>query len=127
MLKYTNTEKTSAMFNGASFSLDAPENWASIGDAPTREAVLAWLAEGNTPEPADTPMQPTKSELAQQQIDAIEAKTMMNRAVREGMLAMTEFVAATQKVTPDMLYVQNAAYKAVKDTDNQVKQLRKLL
>ena len=53
MLKYTNTDKTSATFNGASFSLDAPENWASIGDTPTREAVLAWLAEVNEPEPAD--------------------------------------------------------------------------
>jgi hypothetical protein len=127
MLKFTNTEKTSATFNGASFSLDAPENWASIGDTPTREAIMAWLAEGNTPEPADPIPVPTQAQIAQDQINAIEAKTMMNRAVREGMLAMTEFAAATQKITPDILYQQNAAYKAVKNVDNQIRQLRALL
>lgn len=50
MLKYTNLEKTAAQFNGAFFSLSAPEDFTSIGDGPTREQVLAWLAEGNTPE-----------------------------------------------------------------------------
>lgn len=50
MLKFTNPEKTSAEFNGAFFTLSSPENWNSIGDSPTREAVLAWLASGNTPE-----------------------------------------------------------------------------
>lgn len=53
MLKFTNTEKTLAAFFGASFSLAAPEDWASIGDTPTREAVLAWLAAGNKPLPVD--------------------------------------------------------------------------
>lgn len=73
---------------------------------------------------------PTKQEIsaqAQQEIDTIEAKTMMNRAVREGMLAMTEFVASTKGVTPDLLYTQNAAYKSVKDVDKQISQLRKKL
>lgn len=50
MLKYTNIEKTAAQFNGAFFSLTAPEDFTTIGDGPTREAVLAWLAEGNVPE-----------------------------------------------------------------------------
>lgn len=50
MLKYTNLEKTAAQFNGAFFSLATPENFTSIGDGPTREQVLAWLAEGNVPE-----------------------------------------------------------------------------
>ena len=68
MLKYTNTEKTSATFNGASFGIDAPENWASIGDTPTREAVLAWLAEGNTPEPADTIPEPTPAQLRKREL-----------------------------------------------------------
>lgn len=49
MLKYTNTTKTSAQFNGAFFTLAAPEDFASIGDGPTRDAVLKWLAAGNTP------------------------------------------------------------------------------
>ena len=50
MLKYTNIEKTEAQFNGAFFSLAAPEDFTSIGDGPTREAVLSWLAKGNVPE-----------------------------------------------------------------------------
>lgn len=50
MLKYTNPEKTAAQFNGAFFSLAAPEDFSTIGDGPTRESVLAWLAEGNVPE-----------------------------------------------------------------------------
>ena len=68
MLKFTNQEKTAATFNGAPFSLDAPENWASIGDTPTREAVLAWLAEGNTPEPADTIPEPTPAQLRKREL-----------------------------------------------------------
>lgn len=50
MLKFTNLEKTTAQFNGAFFSLTAPEDFSTIGDGPTREKVLAWLAEGNVPE-----------------------------------------------------------------------------
>ena len=53
MLKYTNTQKTAASFNGAYFTLSAPEDFESIGDGPTRRAVIDWLAAGNTPEPAD--------------------------------------------------------------------------
>lgn len=63
MLKFINAEKTAASFNGASFALDAPENWESIGDGPTREAVLAWLAEGNIPAPMDVPPPPTPADL----------------------------------------------------------------
>lgn len=70
---------------------------------------------------------PTPAEIAQQQIDAIEQKTLMNRAVREGMLATAEFIAATKGVTPDLLYIQNDAYKAVKDVDTVISQLRKKL
>lgn len=55
MLKFTNTEKTSATFNDASFSLDAPEDLASIGDTPTRDAVRDWLAAGNQALPLDPP------------------------------------------------------------------------
>ena len=55
MLKFTNQEKTAATFNGSSFVLASAEDLGSIGDGPTREAVLAWLALGNTPLPADPP------------------------------------------------------------------------
>lgn len=57
MLKYTNTAKTTAQFNGASFSLAAPEDFSSIGDGPTREAVLKWIAAGNVPVPVPPPTQ----------------------------------------------------------------------
>ena len=51
MLKYTNLEKTGAQFNASFFSLAAPEDFSTIGDGPTREQVLTWLAvEGNMPE-----------------------------------------------------------------------------
>lgn len=51
MLKFTNTERTCATFNGTSFCLASAEDWDSIGDIPTQEAVKAWLAAGNTPDP----------------------------------------------------------------------------
>lgn len=55
MLKFNNIDKTSATFDGVTLALASPEDWESIGDTPTREAVLHWLSEGNTPEPADVP------------------------------------------------------------------------
>lgn len=55
MLKFTNLDKTAATFNGAYFSLAAPEDWNSIGDGPTREAVKKWLNDGNPALPKDPP------------------------------------------------------------------------
>ena len=55
MLKYTNTQKTAAQFNGAFFSLAAPEDFNSIGDSPTRDAALAFLAAGNAAEVVTQP------------------------------------------------------------------------
>ena len=63
----------------------------------------------------------------QRQIVVIEIKTQMNRAMREGMLGAAEFVAATKGVTPELLYTQNDSYKAVRDVDKQIAQLRRLL
>lgn len=61
MLKISNIEKTSYSFNGTHFNVTLTESgepdWNSIGDGPTREAVLAWLADGNMPEPAFTEAQ----------------------------------------------------------------------
>lgn len=53
MLKFTNIEKTTAIFDGKYLSLSSDSDWASIGDGPTRDAVQAWIAAGNMPEPAD--------------------------------------------------------------------------
>lgn len=58
MLKYTDSKKLNAVFNGISISLAAPEDWNSIGDTPTRDAVLSWIAAGNTPELATPPVSP---------------------------------------------------------------------
>lgn len=55
MLKFTNYEKTAAQLNGSFFTLSSPENWDSIGDGPTREAVLKWLKDGNLALPKDPP------------------------------------------------------------------------
>lgn len=75
MLKFNNIEKTSANFNGASFTLTTPEDWDSIGDGPTRESVLAWLAiEGNVPELFVAPPPPTTAEIKASQWEAIKAK-----------------------------------------------------
>jgi hypothetical protein len=70
MLKFTNADKTAALFNNVSFSLATPENWQSIGDSPTREAVLAYLAEGNTPQLMDTPSLATLKQALILKIDA---------------------------------------------------------
>ena len=56
IIKYTNAEQTAILINGEhSTGLSAPGAWESIGDGPTREAVLAWIAAGNVPEPYQPP------------------------------------------------------------------------
>jgi hypothetical protein len=85
-LKYTNTERTSATFNGASFSMSAADDWDSIGDGPTREAVKEWLAEGNLPLPVDPPTIAELNAPILAEIAAEEAK--QNRAVREALLLL---------------------------------------
>lgn len=91
MLKYTNTQKTAASFNGAYFTLSAPEDWESIGDGPTRRAVLDWLAAGNTPEPADpAPPAPPKQFTSLEYLDlfteseqlAVATAAMTNATVK---------------------------------------------
>jgi hypothetical protein len=85
-LKYTNTGRTSATFNGASFALSAPDDWDSIGDGPTREAVKAWLAAGNLPQPVDPPTIAELNAPILAEIAAEEAK--QNRAIREALLLL---------------------------------------
>lgn len=131
MIKFTNQERTSAIFNESTFiSLSAPEDWDSIGDGPTREAVKAWLAAGNVPQPVDEP-NPNEAILAQ--IAAIEAKTMVPRVVREALLLMaqdlaereaTQLTAAGKPTTKEELLAENVGYLRTLSVDNQIKQLR---
>ena len=60
-------------------------------------------------------------------ITQLEKETLMNRAVREFMLLSIELQAAAQNITPAQLYAANPAYKAVKDVDKQIENLRKKL
>ena len=108
MLKFTNTANTAASFNASSFSLDAPEDWASIGDGPTRDAVIAWLDAGNKPEPADAlPAQP-----AIDQIRALEAQAsdVMAKASRQFMIAVKLKEADANGGTHDALMKADADY-----------------
>lgn len=57
-------------------------------------------------------------------IDSIERETLMNRAVREFMLAQAEQIAAGSGYTPEQLYIANTGYRRVKDIDNQIAALR---
>lgn len=82
MLKLTNKERTAAAFNGAFFVLAAPEAWHTIGDGPTREAVLAWLADGNVAEQYQDPPPPVPRSVSMRQ--AREA------LIRRNMLATVE-------------------------------------
>ena len=111
---------------------DTAQAWVAIEDNSTVKRFGFTLADFPGARPPALPeyvpvVEPTPAEIAQQQIDAIEQKTLMNRAVREGMLATAEFIASTKGVTPALLYTQNDAYKAVKDVDTVISQLRKEL
>lgn len=69
------------------------------------------------------PPEPEKTK-AKRQIAEIERDTLMNRAVREFMLAYAAREAAANALTLDQLYAVNPAYKAVKDVDTQIVALR---
>ena len=108
MLKYTNTQKTAAQFNGAFFSLAAPEDFESIGDGPTRRAVLDWLADGNTPDPYVAPPAPPKQLTSLEYLDlftsaeqlAVATAAMENAAVKlwyDRMLAASFITLADER------------------------------
>lgn len=84
---------------------------------------LRWLEAGNTPEPAGQLPQPSP----QEQIDAIERQTMMNRATREFLLAVAEKEGAALGFTKAQLFVRNKGYASVKTVDNQIVALRSLI
>ncbi len=81
-------------------------------------AYLAWIAEGNTPEPADLP-DPKK--VIRAEIAYLEQSQLMPRAIREFMLLSLESMA-----TPEQLAFHHG-YQAVKAFDAQVTALRSQL
>lgn len=81
---------------------------------------LEWRAAGNTPEPADPPVQPTP----QEKIDALERESMIPRITREFMLAQAVVTAAAQGIDEPTLYANNIGYRKLKDLDNQIIALR---
>lgn len=125
MLKFTNTQKTAAVFNGAYFGLESPEDWKSIGDGPTREAVLAWLAKGNAPLPADVPPPPTKD----QRIAALLAAKGVTRLLVQLTIEVSEdkakALAPSYGLTPEQgvayAYSTNKAYRECKDLETAIR------
>lgn len=133
MLKFTNTQKTAASFNGASFSLAAPDDFASIGDGPTRDAVLDWLEDGNLPLPADTPPPPTPLE----QIRALEQKheddqrkitriSILELAL-DKMCANAAMVGKTRAQVHDAYCLLSRGYRELFALEVECARLRKLI
>lgn len=80
----------------------------------TPEEIAALQAAFPTPSPAD-------------QIKQLEAASGVPRITREFMLGVMEKEAIDTGITIEQLAVSNIGYKKLKDLDNQIKALRKLI
>jgi hypothetical protein len=83
-------------------------------------AIADWIAEGNTPEPADPPPPPDYAA----QILSLERENMMPRITREFMLLDAVAKAAAQGITEPQLYAGMFAYRKLKDFDVQIAAMR---
>lgn len=116
------------------YKLTSPTNIVRLSDGaliPANPAntdyanYLLWLAEGNTPEPVDSPPVPGPLE----QIQKLEQDNALalQRTTREVLLALMEKEAAGLGVTPEQLRVVNPGYRRVKEMDEQIAVLRNQL
>ena len=131
MLKFTNTTRTAAQFKDAFFSLDAADNWQSIGDGPTRTAVLAWLDAGNTPEPADVapPPSPLEQIRALEQAHDDDQRKLNRQAAIDTALTIVcrspQAAGKTRAEVHTLWYIANRGYRAMVDLEAAVEHLRK--
>ena len=94
MYKYTNSSN-SVVTDGNGFS-------ALI----TNPAIQAWLADGNTPAPADAPAPPSVA----QQLDALDAANMLTqRNLREFILLTTEAIKVATNNAVDLSQLPGVA------------------
>lgn len=83
---------------------------------------LAWLSEGNTPEPADVPPPPT----VQEQLAALDAaNALTQRNLRESILLMAEAFKALSNGAVDLAVIPGVA--KVYEVEQEAKKLRSLL
>lgn len=83
-----------------------------------------WVLEDAANPPDGNPLPQDPKEQILCQIDAIERQTLMNRAVREFMLAQAEQIGEAAGYTPAQLYQVNVGYRKVKDVDTEIVALR---
>ena len=80
-------------------------------------AYLAWLSEGNTPEPADAPLPPTPL----QEISAIEAANpITHRMLRELTLSVAGIASAVTGKAPE----ENKAVRDILELEAEIAALR---